>query len=64
MQDNNKHMHKITDDLFFIIDEKQKSVELTDKGHELISKSVSDPKFLFFLISVLRFLSWKIGNIC
>ena len=45
MQDNNKQMHKITDDLYFIIDEKQKSVELTDKGHELISKSVSDPRF-------------------
>ncbi|MDD2492010.1 MAG: preprotein translocase subunit SecA, partial [Bacteroidales bacterium] len=45
MQDNNKQMHLVTDDLFFIIEEKQKSVELTDKGHELISKSVSDNKF-------------------
>ena len=45
MQENSKHMHLITDDLYFVIDEKQKSVELTDKGHELISKSVSDSKF-------------------
>ena len=45
MQDNNKHMHIVTDDLYFIIDEKQKSVELTDKGHELISKSVSENNF-------------------
>lgn len=45
MQDNNKRMHLITDDLFFVIDEKQKSVDLTDKGHELIAKSVSDSKF-------------------
>lgn len=45
MQDNNKHMHIITDDLYFIIDEKQKTVELTDKGHEEIAKNVSDPKF-------------------
>ncbi|MFA6334540.1 MAG: preprotein translocase subunit SecA [Bacteroidales bacterium] len=45
MQDNSKQMHKVTDDLYFIIDEKQKSVELTDKGHELISQSVSDNKF-------------------
>ncbi|MBP6364969.1 MAG: preprotein translocase subunit SecA, partial [Bacteroidales bacterium] len=45
MQDNNKQMHIVTDDLYFIIEEKQKSVELTDKGHELISKSVSDSKF-------------------
>ncbi len=45
MQDNNKQMHLITDDLYFVIDEKQRSVELTDKGHELIAKSTSDPKF-------------------
>src|SRR5574344_1758992 len=45
MQDNNKQMHIVTDDLFFVIDEKQKSVELTDKGHEALSKSVSDSKF-------------------
>ena len=45
MQDNNKQMHIITDELFFVIEEKQKSVELTDKGHELISKSLSDNKF-------------------
>ncbi|GAB1473381.1 hypothetical protein MASR2M69_08220 [Bacteroidota bacterium] len=45
MQDNNKQMHIITDDLFFVIDEKQRSVELTDKGHELIGKNVSDSDF-------------------
>lgn len=45
MQDNNKQMHLITDDLYFVIDEKQRSVELTDKGHELIAKTTSDPKF-------------------
>lgn len=45
MQDNNKFMHLITDDLFFVIDEKQRSVDLTDKGHELIAKNVSDSKF-------------------
>src|SRR5574344_993161 len=45
MQDNNKQMHIVTDDLFFVIDEKQKSVELTDKGHEALSQTLSDPKF-------------------
>ena len=45
MQDNNKQMHIVTDDLFFVIDEKQHSVELTDKGIDLISQSVSDNKF-------------------
>ncbi len=45
MQDNNKHMHKVTDPLFFIIEEKQNSVELTDKGIDLISGDVDDPNF-------------------
>ncbi|MBN2610070.1 MAG: preprotein translocase subunit SecA [Bacteroidales bacterium] len=45
MQDNNKNMHKVTDDLFFIIDEKQNSVELTDKGIDLITSSSEDPHF-------------------
>ena len=45
MQDNNKQMHIVTDELFFVIEEKQKSVELTDKGHELIAGRVSDSKF-------------------
>ncbi|MBO7279521.1 MAG: preprotein translocase subunit SecA [Bacteroidales bacterium] len=45
MQENNKHMHLITDDLYFIIEEKSKTVEMTDKGHDLIASLVSDAKF-------------------
>lgn len=45
MQDNNKQMHLITDDLYFIIEEQNKSVEMTDKGNDLIAESVSDEKF-------------------
>ncbi len=45
MQDNNKNMHKVTDELFFIIDEKTNSVELTDKGIDLISTDTEDHKF-------------------
>ncbi len=45
LQDNAKRMHEVTDDLYFIIDEKNNSVELTDKGHELIAKYVDDHKF-------------------
>ena len=45
MQDNSKQMHLITDELLFVIDEKQRSVDLTDKGHELIAKSTEDAKF-------------------
>jgi preprotein translocase subunit SecA len=45
MQDNNKNMHIVTDPLYFIIDEKLNSVELTDKGIDLISDDVEDPHF-------------------
>ncbi len=45
MQDNNKQMYKVTDELYFVIDEKNKSVELTDKGHDLLANSLDDSKF-------------------
>jgi preprotein translocase subunit SecA len=45
MQENNKNMHVVTDDLFFVIDEKQNTVELTEKGTDLITGSASDPSF-------------------
>ncbi len=45
MQDNNRRMPEITDELFFIIDEKLNSVELTDKGHEVLSRYFNEDKF-------------------
>src|ERR1035437_5139769 len=45
MQNNSKEMPKVTDELFFIIDEKANSIELTDKGLDLISDSVEDSSF-------------------
>lgn len=45
MRENNKYMHIITDDLLFVIDEKQKSVEFTDKGNDYIASLVDDDKF-------------------
>jgi preprotein translocase subunit SecA len=45
MQENNKNMHLVTDPLYFIIEEKQNSVELTDKGIEYISQGFEDPEF-------------------
>lgn len=45
MQENNKNMHIVTDDLFFVVDEKQNSVELTDKGIDLITSAAEDAKF-------------------
>jgi len=45
MQENNKNMHLVTDPLYFIIEEKQNSVELTDFGIEFISKNLDDKEF-------------------
>jgi len=45
MQENNKNMHIVTDPLYFIIEEQQNSVELTDKGIDLISAGFDDPEF-------------------
>ncbi|MBE6210486.1 MAG: preprotein translocase subunit SecA [Rikenellaceae bacterium] len=45
MQDNNRRMPEITDELFFVIDEKLNSVELTDKGHEVLSKHFNEDGF-------------------
>jgi preprotein translocase subunit SecA len=45
MQDQNKEMHKIDQELYFTIDEKHNSVELCEKGIELITTNSEDPKF-------------------
>ncbi len=45
MADNNKRMPEITDDLWFVIDEKLNSVELTDKGHENLSRTFKEEGF-------------------
>ena len=45
MQENNKNMHIATDPLFFVIDEKNRSIELTDKGIDLITDNSEDPQF-------------------
>ncbi|MGB5554295.1 MAG: preprotein translocase subunit SecA [Flavobacteriaceae bacterium] len=37
MQDNNREMPKVDEDLLFVIDEKNNQIELTDKGVEYIS---------------------------
>ena len=45
MQEQNKYMHIIDDDLYFVIDEKQRTCELTDKGMDELAKMGEDPKF-------------------
>jgi preprotein translocase subunit SecA len=45
MQQQNREMHIITDDLYFVIDEKNNSIELTDKGIDLLTGKSDDPEF-------------------
>ncbi|HEY0666825.1 MAG TPA: preprotein translocase subunit SecA [Sphingobacteriaceae bacterium] len=45
MQDQNKEMPKVDSELFFVIDEKNNQVELTEKGIELITSSGEDAGF-------------------
>jgi len=45
MQDQNKEMPKADAELFFVIDEKNNQVELSEKGIELITTSGEDPHF-------------------
>ena len=45
LQDNAREMPKVTDSLYFVIDEKNRSVELTDKGIDELTGKSSDPQF-------------------
>ncbi len=45
MQDNEREMPVITDELYFVINEVLNSVDMTDKGHDTLAQSVSDPNF-------------------
>ena len=56
MEQNNKRMPEATAPLYFVIDEKLKSVELTDKGIDLITGNASDPT-LFVLPDITSQLS-------
>jgi len=45
MQEQNKHMHIVDEELYFTIDEKQNTIDLTDRGLNLITGSGDDPEF-------------------
>ena len=58
MQDNNRNMHIIDEDLFFVIDEKNNQIDLTEKGTELLSSKSNDPNLF-----VLPDIGSEIANI-
>jgi preprotein translocase subunit SecA len=45
LQDNQREMPKADAELFFVIDEKNNQIELTDKGIQLMSKNMEDERF-------------------
>ena len=58
LQDNESQMHIVTDPLYFVISEQQHSVDMTDKGHDVLANAVSDPDFF-----VLPDMGTKIAEI-
>ncbi|HOU27664.1 MAG TPA: preprotein translocase subunit SecA, partial [Paludibacteraceae bacterium] len=48
MEQNNRRMHEVTDDLYFVINEQHNTIELTDKGIDLITGDSDDA--LFFVL--------------
>jgi len=45
LADQQKEMPKVDEELYFVIEEKNNSIDLTDKGTELITSSGEDPHF-------------------
>ncbi len=56
MENNNRRMPEATNPLYFVVDEKMNSVELTDKGNEWLASQVNDPE-LFILPDIATALS-------
>lgn len=45
ISENNRNMHIATDPLYFVIDERHNSIELTDKGIDALTGESEDPHF-------------------
>ena len=58
LQEQAKNMHVIDDELFFVIDEKNNSVDLTEKGIDLLSTSYDDSNFF-----ILPDINMSISNL-
>ncbi len=56
LREKGKNMHVIDDELYFVIDEKNNTIDLTEKGREELAKGSAELKriILYFLI-----LEWK-----
>ncbi len=56
MENNNRRMPEATDPLYFVVDEKLNSVDLTDKGNEWLASQVNDAD-LFILPDIATVMS-------
>ena len=56
MENNNKRMPEAVEPLYFVVDEKLNSVDLTDKGNEWLASMTSDPD-LFVLPDITSAMS-------
>ena len=56
MENNNRRMPEATDPLYFVVDEKQNGVDLTDKGNDWLASQVNDPD-LFVLPDIATIMS-------
>ncbi|NMD16410.1 MAG: preprotein translocase subunit SecA, partial [Bacteroidales bacterium] len=45
LQEQAKNMHLIDDELYFVIDEKNNTIDLTEKGIDALTESYQDPEF-------------------
>ena len=61
MQDNGREMPKATEPLYFVIEEKNRSVEMTDKGIDVLTGHTKDPQF-FVLPDIAAQLSEVEGD--
>ncbi|MBM3448702.1 MAG: preprotein translocase subunit SecA [Bacteroidetes bacterium] len=60
LQDNQREMPKVDAELFFVIDEKNNQIELTDKGIAIMAKNMEDERF--FLLPDLATEMGKIDS--
>ncbi|NTU96712.1 MAG: preprotein translocase subunit SecA [Chlorobiaceae bacterium] len=52
LKDNSSRMHEVDDELFFVVDEKANTIDLTDKGRDFLSNLSHQDRDLFLLPDV------------
>jgi len=63
LADQQRHMHIVDEELLFHIDEKNKSVDLTDKGINMLTKAGEDPEFFVLPDISVRLNEIETGNL-